>query len=64
MATFIVSQKGNRKLVLGEFLFTKKRNGANGKEIWVCEERTCQSGLHTKDDVVVQAPTAHNHART
>jgi len=62
MAKFISSQKGNRKLVLGDYMYTKKREGSNGKEVWVCETRTCQSIVHTLDDAIVKSSTEHNHA--
>ena len=62
MAKFIESQKGKRKLILGEYMYTKEKNGADGKEIWVRELRSCKSRIHTKAHDIVQQPTEHNHA--
>lgn len=62
MAKFIPSQKGHRKLVIDEYLFTKESNGAQNKEYWVCEVRRCPSRVHILSDVVIKGPTEHNHA--
>ena len=62
MATFIVSQKGNRKLVLDSYIFTRERTGADNKEIWICERRGCKARLHTVHDVIVKEPTEHKHS--
>lgn len=62
MLSFLVSQKGTRKLVYGEFMFTKERKGSGNKEIWRCETRTCHARLHTQEDQVIQETGQHNHA--
>src|SRR6478609_8438421 len=62
MAKFIVSQKGHKKLVVDEYIFTRQRTGINNKVYWICEVRTCRSRVQTVADVVIKAPTEHNHA--
>jgi len=48
--------------VLDAYIYSKQRNGANGKEIWMCEVRTCKSRMHTLADVIVKPPNDHSHA--
>src|SRR6218665_1348819 len=62
MAEFVRSQKGKRKLCLSEFMFVKVSDGADKKEIWKCEIRTCNSRVHTKNDIVISERGEHNHA--
>ena len=47
MLKFITSNKNTRKLVVEGFIFTKASDGAGGKEIWRCAERTCRARMHT-----------------
>lgn len=65
MPHFVKSQKGGNKLVQNEFLFVKSKDGAGGKEIWVCERRaTCTARVHTVNGVVVQEIGEHTHTAT
>ena len=62
MAGFVKSQKGKRKLCLGEFMFVRVRDGAGNKEIWKCDVRTCNARVHTKNSVVICERGVHNLA--
>lgn len=63
MLRFFDSQKGNRKLSLSNFLYTKEKSASDRKTIWRCEKRTCKARLHlSHNDEIVFGPTAHLHA--
>jgi len=62
MAEYVTSQKGKRKLCLGPFMFVKVSDGADNKEIWKCEIRTCNARVHTKNDIVTFEFGVHTHA--
>ena len=56
-------QKGKRKLVVNEYIYTKAKDGNDGKEIWRCSKRNCKARLHTVLDVVdTSLLPEHNHA--
>jgi len=57
-----MSQKGTRKLKIDGFLFTKHRDGQDGKIIWRCESRTCGARVHSRNDRLLQQVGDHNHA--
>ena len=59
---FYQSQKNTQKLDHFEFLFTKHRDGSDGKVIWKCEIRTCHSRIHTVNGQLVDEVRIHNHA--
>jgi hypothetical protein len=62
MAEYVKSQKGKRKLCLGPFMFAEVSGGADKKEIWKCEIRTCNARVHTKNDIVTYECGVHNYA--
>ena len=61
MLEFVTSQKGTRKLVVQNYLFTKNTDGSDGKELWRCERRTCKARLHTQANAIVREVGVHNH---
>ena len=62
MAEYVKYQKGKRKLCSSPFMFVKASDGADNKETWKCEIRTCKARVHTKNDIVTYACGVHNHA--
>lgn len=64
MLEFITSQKGTRKLVAQGYLFTKQKDGSDGKEIWRCERRTCKARVHTKNLEIIYEVGTHSHTVT
>ena len=61
MLEFITSQKGTRKLVVLGYLFTKNKDGSDGKEFWRCDIRTCNARVHTRGNVILLEYGVHNH---
>lgn len=64
MAQFVNSQKGQRKLVLENCMYVKVRDGQKGKEIWNCDVRSCNSRVHTLNDIIVNRLGEHDHTPT
>jgi hypothetical protein len=60
---YIETRKGKRKLVINGAMFIFQKHGANGKEIWVCDQsrKMCKARIHMTNCEILNAPLEHNH---
>ena len=62
MLSFHNSYENFRKLAMGEYMFTKERDGSEGKILWLCGIRTCRARVYAKNDEVIAELGDHNHS--
>lgn len=59
----MISEKGNKLLLLNNFKFSKAHVAKCGKIRWRCINRKCSSKIYTSDDqiTILEANLVHNH---
>ena len=62
MAEFIGSQKDQRKLNFGGFIFARNKSDADNKEIWLCHNTGCRARVHTLQNNIITYVGEHNHS--
>ncbi|CAK5092042.1 unnamed protein product [Meloidogyne enterolobii] len=64
MASFIKSNKGREKLIYGEYIYTKYKDGKENKRHWRCElwrSDKCHGTATTDNNNTVTIGQQHNH---